>query len=103
MLGALEVYWTLAFFGHPISVASALAVESLTQAVRHAAFFLPAGLGVQEAAIMVLATMAGVDRQTGIALALVKRMREVLFGCIALGAWQLAELRRNSRTRLTRG
>ena len=103
MLGALEVYWALAFFGHPVSIASALAVEALTQAVRHAAFFLPAGLGVQEAAIMVLAHMAGADRQTGIALALVKRMREVLFGCIALAGWQLAEMRRNSRSRLTRG
>jgi len=60
-------------------------------------------LGVQEAAIMVLAHMAGADRQTGIALALVKRMREVLFGCIALAGWQLAEMRRNSRSRLTRG
>ena len=103
MLGALEVYWALAYFGHPVSIASALAVEALTQAVRHAAFFLPAGLGVQEAAIMVLAHMAGVDRQTGIALALVKRMREVLFGCIALAGWQLAEVRRHSRSRLTRG
>ena len=101
MLGALEVYWALAFFGHPVSVASALAVEALTQAVRHAAFFMPAGLGVQEAAIMVLAQMSGVDRQAGIALALVKRMREVLFGCIALAGWQLAEMRRNSRSRLT--
>jgi len=106
MLGALEVYWALAFFGHPVSVASALAVEALTQAVRHAAFFMPAGLGVQEAAIMVLAHMAGMDRQAAIALALVKRMREVLFGCIALAGWQLAEMRRTSRTsrsRLTRG
>ena len=65
-----------------------------------------AGLGVQEAAIMVLAHMAGVDRQAAIALALVKPMREVLFGCIALAGWQLAEMRRTSRTsrsRLTRG
>jgi len=61
------------------------------------------GLGVQEAAIMVLAQLAGVDRQAAIALALVKRMREVLFGCIALAGWQLAEMRRNSRSRLTRG
>jgi len=65
-----------------------------------------AGLGVQEAAIMVLAQLAGVDRQAAIALALVKRMREVLFGCIALAGWQLAEMRRTSptsRSRLTRG
>ena len=60
------------------------------------------GWGVQEAAIMVLEQLAGVDRQAAIALALVKRMREVLFGCIALAGWQLAEMRRASRTSRSR-
>ena len=74
--------------------------ERLIQAVRHAAFFMPAGLGVQEAAIVVLAQMTGLGQEAGILLALVKRMREVLFGCIALGGWQVAEARHNARARL---
>jgi putative membrane protein len=99
-LGAFEVYWVLNYFGHPASLANALTIEALIQAVRHAAFFMPAGLGIQEAAIVLLAQMAGLGQEAGILLALVKRMREVLFGCIALAGWQVAEARRNARTKL---
>ena len=94
MLGALETYWALALLGHPVSIGGAIAIEALTQAVRHAAFMVPAGLGVQEAAVVLLAQMFGVDREIALSLALVKRMREVVFGCAALASWQCAELSR---------
>lgn len=97
LLGALETYWALAMLGHPVSVGGAVAIEALTQAVRHAAFMVPGGLGVQEAAVVVLAQMFGVDREVAFSLALVKRMREVIFGSVALGSWQLAELARARR------
>jgi putative membrane protein len=97
LVGALETYWALALLGHPVSVSGAVAIEALTQAVRHAAFMVPAGLGVQEAAVVLLAQMFGVDREVALSLALVKRMREVIFGCAALGSWQLAELSRAQR------
>ncbi|WP_341319179.1 lysylphosphatidylglycerol synthase domain-containing protein [Paraburkholderia sp. IMGN_8] len=93
-LGALETYWALAMLGHPVSPSGALAIEAITQAVRHAAFFIPAGLGVQDAAVVLLAQMFGVDRDAALSLALVKRMREVVFGCMALASWQLAEIAR---------
>ncbi|MGN6316293.1 lysylphosphatidylglycerol synthase domain-containing protein [Trinickia sp.] len=92
LIGAFETYWALALLGHPVSAGGAIAIEALTQAVRHAAFMVPAGLGVQEAAVVLLAQMFGVDREVAFSLALVKRMREVIFGCIALGSWQLAEI-----------
>jgi len=69
----------------------------LTQAVRHAAFMVPAGLGVQEVAVVLLAQMFGIDREVGLSLALVKRMREVMFGCLALCSWQVAEIARGRR------
>lgn len=94
VLGALETYWALALLGHPVSIGGAIAIEALTQAVRHAAFMVPAGLGVQEAAVVLLAQMFGVDREIALSLALVKRMREVVFGCLALASWQWAELSR---------
>ncbi|MGN6230033.1 MAG: lysylphosphatidylglycerol synthase domain-containing protein [Trinickia sp.] len=97
LIGALETYWALALLGHPVSAGGAIAIEALTQAVRHAAFMVPAGLGVQEVAVVLLAQMFGIDREVGLSLALVKRMREVIFGCIALGSWQLAELARARR------
>ncbi|BCZ77738.1 putative membrane protein [Paraburkholderia steynii] len=95
LLGASEVYVALWMLGHPVSIGGAIAVEALTQAARHAAFFVPSGLGVQEAVVVLLARMFGVDEQTALSLALVKRMREVLFGCVALASWQAAELVRN--------
>jgi putative membrane protein len=92
VLGAAETYWALELLGHPVSVGGALAIEALTQAVRHAAFFVPAGLGVQDAAVVLLAQMFGVDREVAFSLALVKRMREVVFGCLALVSWQVVEV-----------
>ena len=53
---------------------------------------VPAGLGIQEAAVVLLAQLFGVDREVALSLALVKRMREVIFGCIALLSWQAVEL-----------
>jgi putative membrane protein len=97
LIGAFETYWALALLGHPVSVGGAVAIEALTQAVRHAAFMVPAGLGVQEGTVVLLAQMFGVGREVAFSLALVKRMREVLFGCIALGSWQWAEIVRARR------
>ena len=75
----------------------ALAIEALTQAARHAAFMVPAGLGIQEAAVVLLAQLFGVGPDVAFSLALVKRMREVVFGCFALLSWQGAELVRTRR------
>ncbi|OJA53463.1 hypothetical protein BGV68_18055 [Burkholderia ubonensis] len=99
-VGALEIYWALELLGHPVSIGGALAIEAMTQAARHAAFMVPGGLGVQEATVVLLAQMFGVDRDTALSLALVKRAREVVFGCLALGSWQLAELA-HTRRRMT--
>ncbi|OMZ06524.1 hypothetical protein AQ857_13995 [Burkholderia pseudomallei] len=95
--GALEIYWALALLGHPISIGGAIAIEAMTQAVRHAAFMVPGGLGVQEATVVLLAQMFGVDREAALSLALVKRARELLFGALALGSWQVVELSRTRR------
>jgi putative membrane protein len=97
LLGASEVYLALWMLGHPVSIGGAIAVEALTQAARQGAFFVPSGLGVQEAVVVLLARMFGVDEQTALSLALVKRMREVVFGCLALVSWQVAEMVRNRR------
>ncbi|MDF3834110.1 lysylphosphatidylglycerol synthase domain-containing protein, partial [Cupriavidus basilensis] len=84
VVGALEIWFALMVLGHPVPFWQALAIESLTQAVRHVAFFVPAGLGVQEAVVMLLGHLLGVDPQVSLSLALVKRAREVLFGVPAL-------------------
>lgn len=90
--GALETWIALLMLGHPISLGAAIAVESLSQAIRNVIFIVPGGLGVQEAAVMLFARLVGVEGDIGLTLALVKRMREILFGVPALLSWQWAEV-----------
>ncbi len=97
VVGTLEVWWGLSLLGHPVGFGEALAIEALTLAARQVAFFIPAGLGVQEAVIVLLGTSFGIDPQTSLALALVKRAREVLFGVPALLSWQWVEWRQMRR------
>src|SRR4051794_5919226 len=48
LMGALEVWIALRFTGHPANFVQAIILESLTNALRSAAFPVPAALGVQE-------------------------------------------------------
>ncbi|WP_414450072.1 HpnL family protein [Burkholderia sp. 22PA0099] len=92
IIGALEIYWALELLGHRVPVGGAIAIEAMIQAVRHAAFMVPGGVGVQEGTIVVLAQLFGVDRETAFSLALVRRARELLFGGLALASWQIVEI-----------
>jgi len=91
---SLEIWWALRLFDHPVSAASAVMLEGLTQAVRHLAFIVPAGLGVQEAALVLFGHTLGVSTELALAVSAVKRMREVLCGLPPLLSWQWLEARR---------
>jgi putative membrane protein len=97
--GALEVWLALFFLGHPVGVAEALMLESLGQAIRHAAFVIPGALGVQEGGFLLLGAAAGLGPETGLALSLMKRIRELLLGLPALLVWQVIEGRQFFRRR----
>lgn len=89
--GIGEVWLALYFLGHPVGLEDALMLEALGQAIRGAAFAIPGALGVQEGGFALLATLVGLDMQTGVAISLVKRVRELAFGLPGLVAWQVAE------------
>jgi putative membrane protein len=86
--GAIETWLALRWLQHPVGFGSALALESLTQAIRHFIFVVPAGLGIQEAGLVGFGYLLGVGSDASIALSLAKRMREILFGVPALIYWQ---------------
>jgi putative membrane protein len=88
--GAIETWLALRWLQHPVGFGTALALESLTQALRHFIFVVPAGLGVQEAGLVGFGYLLGLPNDASIALSLAKRMREILFGVPALMYWQLA-------------
>ena len=92
--GVIEVWLALRWLGHPVPFWQALAIEALTRAARQMAFFVPAGLGIQEALVLLLGHLLGVSPQVALSLALVKRAREILFGVPALLSWQWLEWRR---------
>jgi putative membrane protein len=94
VVGCTETWFALRWLGHPVGFAAAMVLESLTQAARHLFFFVPAGLGVQEAGLIGVGHVLGIGRDVAIALSLAKRMREILFGLPALAAWQWIEGRR---------
>ena len=86
--GAIETWLALRWLQHPVDFGTALALESLTQAIRHFLFVVPAGLGVQEAGLVGFGYLLGLGNDASIALSLAKRMREILFGVPALVYWQ---------------
>lgn len=92
--GSFEVWFALRLFGHPVSANTALVLESMTQAIRHVAFVVPAGLGVQEAALVLFGHALGISSELALAVSMAKRMREVLCGLPSLASWQWLEGRR---------
>jgi putative membrane protein len=92
--GSFEIWFALRLFGHEVSFGAALVLESMTQAVRHLAFVVPAGIGVQEAGLVVFGQALGMGGELALAVSMAKRMREVLCGLPALLSWQWVEGRR---------
>ncbi|SAL75195.1 membrane protein [Caballeronia peredens] len=103
VLGSAETYLALDMLGHPVSIAGAIAIEALVQAARNAIFIAPAGLGVQEATIVAIAAAFGVDREAALSLALLRRVRELLWGAIALVLLRVIETRHAVRFAPDRG
>jgi len=97
ILGAGEIWLAFYFLGHPVTIAEALILESLGQAIRSAAFVVPAGLGVQEGGFILLGTAFGLPPSLSLAMSLTKRVREIVFGGVSLLAWQIVEGRNFAR------
>lgn len=101
--GSFEIWFVLRLFGHPVDWRAAIVVESLTQAVRHIAFVVPAGLGVQEAALVVFGRTFGIDAELALAVSMAKRVREVSLGVVSLLTWQWMEGRQIHQAWRARG
>ena len=100
-LGAAEVWIAAKALGHPVDAGQAYVIESLAQAVRSVAFFVPGALGIQEGGFVVVAGLFGVPVDAAISISLTKRVRELALGLPGLAAWQIAELRLRRSRRAT--
>lgn len=74
-----------------ISFLDALALEALLCTLRSLVAFVPAAVGVQEGGYAALAQLFGLPAETGVAVSLLKRAREIVLGVPALLYWQAIE------------
>lgn len=89
--GSVEIWLALRFLGHPLPPAEAVMIEALIQAAASAAFAVPGALGVQEAGFLVFGQMLGLTPDIAVALAVMRRCRDLLLYIPGLIAWQVQE------------
>jgi len=99
-VGTLEIYIALYFMGYPVSFAEALVIESLSQAVRAAAFLVPGAFGIQEGGFIAMCAVYAIPGPAALALSLVKRVPELVLGLPYLMIWQAYEGRAWMRRRV---
>jgi uncharacterized protein (TIRG00374 family) len=87
VLGATELFVISALLGHPLSLADVWTIEAVVQLLRQATGFIPGSLGVTEGSMLLLYGAFTGDASVGVAVALVRRLREMVFivGGMAFG------------------
>ncbi len=94
---AVETWVALWLLGAPVGWGEALVIEMIGNAVRSAAFLIPGALGAQEGGLLAVGLVYGLSPETALALALIKRARELMVSLPGLAAW--ATLERRGRRR----
>lgn len=87
VLGAVEIYVVFAMFGHALTWTEAWLIEAMTQMVRSAVFFIPLGIGAQEGTFVLIVGALTGNPTLGLASAAVRRIRELLWVILGIGAW----------------
>jgi putative membrane protein len=96
VLGTGEIWLALIFLGHRIDFYDAFLLEATAQAISSAAFVVPGAIGVQEGGFMLFGTMLGLGPEVALAVALARRIRDILVFAPGLVLWQIGEARRLS-------
>ena len=82
--GIVEIYLTLWLLGIAPSLRLAATIEVLSVAIDASLFFMPAKLGTQEGGKVVIFTLLGLDQGKGLALGMVRRIREIVWTLVGL-------------------
>ena len=79
MLGAVEVYYAMMLLDYPISWSEAWIIEAVAQMVRTGTFFIPASIGAQEGAfVLVCGAITGLP-SLGFSVSVIRRVREIIW------------------------
>ncbi len=90
---AAEIWMLLYAVHHYVGAPDVVVFESIGRAASNAGFFMPAGLGAQEGGYLLGARFVGLAAAVGVAISLLKRLRDVLVGLPALGLLWFREIR----------
>ena len=82
--GALELYAIFILFDQKITFLEAIAIETLVQLVRAMLFFIPSNIGTQEGIFVIAVNALKDSTPLGLAVAVIRRLREVLWISIGL-------------------
>jgi uncharacterized protein (TIRG00374 family) len=87
---ALEVYVIIYYLGGPATALSSISIAALSVFIKGGTFFIPGSLGAQDGGNVLLLRAFGYSDVTGIAFALLRRFRELVW--IGIGLLCLAML-----------
>lgn len=99
MTETLEVYAILYFLGENVAFLESMSIAALAVLIKGSTFFIPGSMGAQEGGYLLLLIGFGYDEVTGIAFALIRRLREVVW--IVLGLIFFATLKWGKSIRVT--
>lgn len=93
VLQTAEVWLGCYLLGHPIGLAEALLLKSLTMTISDVAFIIPNGYGIQEGAFIMIGALVGLSPEVSLALALAIRIRDLVIDLPGLLVWHGIESR----------
>jgi hypothetical protein len=83
-IGAFAIYYALRFLAYPVSPADAIVIEAFLVLVRSTLFFVPADLGTQEGALVLICGAVTGSTEVGLTLSAVRRTRDIVWICAGL-------------------
>ena len=75
--GAFEIYIFLTIIGVEVSISDVILIEAFSGIIRAIAFFIPAGIGVQELAFVLIGDYLGFGSAISFSIALGRRVKRI--------------------------
>jgi uncharacterized membrane protein YbhN (UPF0104 family) len=82
LLDTLDIYLVAWLLGMPVGWTQALAIEAFIGVAKMLGLFVPGALGVQESGIVLVCRLAGLPDALGLAYAIIRRGRDVVYASI---------------------
>jgi putative membrane protein len=95
VIGIFEVWLIMHLIGHPVSLTDAWIIEAVAQLVRSATFFIPASIGAQDGALLIIGAAITGQPSFGLTVALARRIREIVWAVWGLAVFYLLKPQAN--------